>query len=132
MKSPLKLAISALALLGLAVPVFAGIHKFALGTSADLAEASAELHGYMHGAFGNSYGSHGMETDSQTANDVLENWDAGLVTEADVDAAVQVVNDTFDAMRIQFVENDIWDDKTAKKMYDDVHKLKVLLTAYTN
>ncbi len=126
-----KLALLGLALATLAVPALARVHKHATSTSHELEHAAAELHHYMHDAFPSSYGAHGMEVDAGTAHGVLHDFGHGEATEAEVDAAVQMVNDSLEAMRVQFRDNNVWADQEAKKHYDEVHKLTVRLTAYT-
>ena len=129
-----QFGLSALALLAFSVPALAGIHKFATSTSHHLEEVSEGLHHYMHagGGFPSSYGAHGMDDAAAAAHDALHDFNNGSATEAEVLAAVDAANDAFDNMRTQFRANNVWADKTAKKMYDEIHKTLVKLNAYTN
>ena len=47
-------------------------------------------------------------------------------------AGVATVRAALDDVRDQFTANGIFADQDAKKIYDDCHRLTVLVTAYTN
>lgn len=136
MKSLLTLALSSLALVAFTLPALAGgINGKATSTSHQLETASADLHGYMHHAYGGSFGAHGMETAADDAHGTLHDWSHGGATVAEVLSDVDAANAAFDAMTSQLNAAGLLSgpdqDKEAKKLYHQVHKTLVNLNAYT-
>ena len=128
-----KLGLSALAIVALALPTLAGIHKKAGSTAHQLDNASVAIHDYLHDAgYPSSYGAHGMELAADTLHTAMHNFGNGNATEADVLDNVAATTAALEAMRDSFRANGIWADRTAKKLYDDCHRLTVLMNAYTN
>lgn len=132
MKLLTKLGLPTLALVALAGTALAGIHRKAASTSHALEEAAVELHDYMHDNYTNSYGAHGMEIAADALHSAIHDYNNGNASEQDVLDQVQAANDARDALRDSFRANGIMADQTAKKLYDECHKLTVRVTAYTN
>ena len=131
MKKLNKFLLTCLALVGVSVPLWAGIHAKATSTSHALEEVATELHSHVHHVFGPSYGAHGMEVTASALHSILHDWGHGTATEADVLSAVDAANAAFDSMREQFRANNVWADQDSKMLYDSVHRLLVLVNAYT-
>jgi len=130
-----KLSLSVLAFAAIALPVLAGINSKIGGASHSLEDFSDQLHGYMHGAYGTSMGSHGMEERATELHSTAHDFNNGMATEADVLARVDAANDQFDDMTDQFNAAGVLSgpnqDHGAKQLYAEVHKNLVLVNAYS-
>ena len=125
-----KLSILAAAAL-VAGPAFAFINQMAVGASSDLADASEELHHYMHHHYPSSYGSHGMDDASADLRDNLTLWDLGAATECEVIPYLDGVDLAFADMTMQFNENGLMSVKETKKEYKKVQQDYALMAAFT-
>ena len=128
MKLLSKLGLPTLALVALTGTALAGIHEKASSTSHQLDNAAVALDDYMHDNYSTSYGAHDPNELVSTARTLK--LPGGRLRSLDPNGTH--VAWLWSRVRDQFTANGIFADQDAKKIYDDCHRLTVLVTAYTN
>ena len=110
---------------------YAYISPKAGSASHALDNAATDLHAYMHSAWGDSFGSHGLEVQSVELHGTLHSWQNGNASECDVSAERDDVVNAYQGMRTLFIQNNVLVEPGTLSRFIDTTTKYALTIAFT-